>query len=36
MYDVVLDGSDNAMTRYIVNDACVAQNVIIIIDLRNR
>lgn len=26
-YDVVLDGSDNALTRYIVNDACVIQKV---------
>lgn len=26
-YDVVLDGSDNALTRYIINDACVIQKV---------
>ena len=26
-YDLVLDGSDNALTRYIVNDACVIQKV---------
>ncbi len=23
-YDYVLDGSDNPVTRYLVNDACVA------------
>lgn len=27
-YDVVLDGSDNALARYIINDACVIQKVI--------
>ena len=26
-YDLVLDGSDNALTRYIVNDACVLEKV---------
>lgn len=26
-YDLVLDGSDNAMARYIINDACVIQKV---------
>jgi molybdopterin/thiamine biosynthesis adenylyltransferase len=26
-YDVVLDGSDNALTRYIINDACVIEKV---------
>lgn len=26
-YDLVIDGSDNAMTRYVVNDACVLENV---------
>lgn len=26
-FDVVLDGSDNALTRYLVNDACVALGV---------
>jgi len=24
-YDIVLDGSDNAATRYLVNDACVLE-----------
>jgi molybdopterin/thiamine biosynthesis adenylyltransferase len=28
-YDVVLDGSDNALTRYLVNDACVLENVLL-------
>lgn len=27
-YDVILDGSDNPITRYIVNDACVIKKVI--------
>jgi molybdopterin/thiamine biosynthesis adenylyltransferase len=27
-YDVVIDGSDNAATRYIVNDACVLEKVL--------
>jgi molybdopterin/thiamine biosynthesis adenylyltransferase len=26
-YDLVLDGSDNALTRYLVNDACVLEKV---------
>lgn len=26
-YDLVLDGSDNAATRYIINDACVIEKV---------
>ncbi len=27
LFDVVCDGSDNALTRYIVNDACVIEGV---------
>jgi len=26
-YDLVIDGSDNAKTRYLVNDACVIEKV---------
>ena len=26
-YDIVIDGSDNAKTRYLVNDACVLEKV---------
>jgi adenylyltransferase/sulfurtransferase len=26
-YDIVIDGSDNAKTRYLINDACVLENV---------
>jgi SAMP-activating enzyme len=26
-YDMVIDGSDNAKTRYLVNDACVLEKV---------
>lgn len=29
-YDLVIDGSDNAMTRYVVNDACVLENKVLI------
>ena len=25
-YDIILDGSDNAITRYLVNDACVLED----------
>lgn len=29
-YDLVLDGSDNATTRYVVNDACVLENKVLV------
>lgn len=28
-YDFVIDGCDNALTRYLVNDACVKENKIL-------
>jgi len=30
-FDLVLDGSDNALTRYLVNDACVLEKVFVFI-----
>ena len=26
-YDIIIDGSDNAKTRYLINDACVIEKV---------
>ena len=28
-YDYIIDGCDNAFTRYVINDACVLENVIL-------
>ena len=29
-YDYVIDGCDNALTRYVINDICVKENKILI------
>ena len=33
-YDIVLDASDNALARYLVNDICILKKVYLTLDAR--